>query len=200
MSVVDIAGCNVCSPLTASSWKPALRDPETHCTWSSPCASSGSFAALPYFHPSCSYTVSSGSFHYSWLLLIKLADITHTHTHVFYHNWVALWGYPLPCVDENKLALEKTGGLRGFEAFCLLEKWILLWTADHFYPRALSRTSFEKQLYFSDSLANLCLQDCLVFIMVIQVFTKTEGFFFLFFIIQIAENPYEKYICMYAQM
>lgn len=107
--------------------------------------------------------------------------ISHTHTHVFYHNWVALWGYPLPCVDENKLALEKTGGLRGFEAFCLLEKWILLWTADHFYPRALSRTSFEKQLYFSDSLANLCLQDCLVFIMVIQVFTKTEGFFFSLF-------------------
>lgn len=36
----------------------------------------------------------------------------------------------------------------------------------------------------------------------IQLFTKIEVFFFLFlfFIIQIAENPYEKYICMCAQM
>lgn len=69
--------------------------------------------------------------------------------------------------------------------FVSSEKRILRWTADQFYPRALHRTGFEKQMYFA-TLANLCLQGCLGFIIVIQVFTKIEvvGVFFLFFMIQ----------------
>lgn len=61
-----------------------------------------------------------------------------------------------------------------------------------------SRTSFEKQLYFPDSLANLCF----IFYYCDTSICKNRDlglvWFFLFFIIQITENPYEKY--MRAQM
>lgn len=190
MSVVaiDEKARGVCRPW--QQLKASTKGSETYCTLSSPCAA---LLVTPLLFLCCFLEFLP----FFWIC--PGSDLLIPRTHLISTGWSSADTHCL-VGEENKLALEKMGGSQGLQPFAL-EKWTLLWS-DQFSPAALSSTGLRNSWI---SLTVWLISACgnrLGFIIVIQVYLQKQfgGFFFLFFIIQIAENPYEKYICMCAQM